>query len=114
MRELIRCETATIAFKSVNNIAPEYLSHLFIRSSECDFVELSIREFRNSSINHGLIKIEMIKIKFEIMKITSASFFLKVRAIQLARYFGICFKKGLHSKFWLHQKTQNVGPVKLL
>ena len=30
VRELIRCETAIIVFKSVNNLAPDYLSHFFI------------------------------------------------------------------------------------
>ena len=40
LRELIRCETATIVFKSVNNLAPEYLSHLFIRDSDRNNINL--------------------------------------------------------------------------
>ena len=40
VRELIRCETATIVFKSVDDLAPEYLSHLFIRNSERHTINL--------------------------------------------------------------------------
>ena len=37
---MIRCETATIVIKSVNNLAPEYLSHLFIRHSDRNTINL--------------------------------------------------------------------------
>ena len=34
MRKLIRCEAATIVFKSVGNLASEYLSHSFVINSD--------------------------------------------------------------------------------
>ena len=37
---MIRCETATILFKSVNNLIPEYRSHLFIRNSDRNTINL--------------------------------------------------------------------------
>ena len=36
VRDMIRSETATIVFKSANNLAPEYLSHLFIKKAQSD------------------------------------------------------------------------------
>ena len=40
MKEMIRCETEKIVFKSANNLAPEYLSHLFIRNSDSNTISL--------------------------------------------------------------------------
>ena len=34
VREMIRCETATTVFQSVNDLAPGYLGHLFNRNSD--------------------------------------------------------------------------------
>lgn len=39
-RDMIRTETATIVFKSINNLAPDYLSHLFIRNSDRNIINL--------------------------------------------------------------------------
>ena len=40
VKDLIRCETATVVYKSINNLALDYLSHLFIRNSERNIISL--------------------------------------------------------------------------
>ena len=37
---MIRCETVTVAYTSVNNIALDCISHLFIRNSDCNTYSL--------------------------------------------------------------------------
>ena len=39
-RDMIRSETATTVFKSVNSLAPDYLSHLFVRNSDRNIIKL--------------------------------------------------------------------------
>ena len=42
MRDMIRSETATTVYKSVNSLAPDYLSHLlFVRN--CDRNNINLR-----------------------------------------------------------------------
>ena len=40
VRDMIRSETATTVYKSVNSLAPDYLSHLFVRNSERNCINL--------------------------------------------------------------------------
>ena len=37
---MIRSETATTVYKSVNSLAPDYLSHLFVRNSDRNIINL--------------------------------------------------------------------------
>ena len=39
-KEMIRCETATIVFNSFSNLAHKSLSHLFIRNSDRNTINL--------------------------------------------------------------------------
>ena len=40
VRDMIRSETATTVYKSVNSLAPDYLSHLFVRNSDRNIINL--------------------------------------------------------------------------
>ena len=40
MKDMIRSETATVVHRSVNYIAPDYLSYLFIRNSNRNIISL--------------------------------------------------------------------------
>ena len=40
VRDMIRSETATTVYESVNSLAPDYLSHLFVRNSERNCINL--------------------------------------------------------------------------
>ena len=40
VRDMIRCETATTVYKSVNSLAPDYLSQLFVRNSDRNIINL--------------------------------------------------------------------------
>ena len=44
VRDMIRNETATIVFKSMNNLTPDYLSHLFNRRSDRNIINFRIAE----------------------------------------------------------------------
>ena len=40
VRDMIRSETATTVYISVNSLAPDYLSHLFVRNSDRNIINL--------------------------------------------------------------------------
>ena len=40
VKNIIRNEAATIGFKSINDLAPYFLSHLFNRNSDCNIMNL--------------------------------------------------------------------------
>ena len=42
VRDMIRNETATIVFKSMNSLMPDYLSHLFNRNSDRNIINFGI------------------------------------------------------------------------
>ena len=43
-KEMIRCDTVTMLLKSVNNLAPDYLSHSFIRNSDRNTINIQNAE----------------------------------------------------------------------
>ena len=79
VKEMIKCETATIVFKSFNNLASVYLSHLLIRNSDGNTINLRNAEIHDKLLigRRRLYFVERKLISREAEQATSSSSFKK-------------------------------------